>query len=132
MTPKSTAFRQILSLDPTQTPSVPNLSEVPDLIGPITDLLTFYSDLWLAIRQGNLHNEGDHFFTETNMPASWADGTYITLGESAIDFDVTLVAIDRVKQSAKLLVLLSFLLPSPGFQAESRRRARTYFGRLAR
>jgi hypothetical protein len=37
-------FRQPLSLDPNHIPSVPNLGQVDRvLIGPITDLLTFYS-----------------------------------------------------------------------------------------
>src|SRR5579864_3063286 len=46
------AFRQIVSLDPGVAPAVPNLSQVIPLVGPITDLLTFYSDLWLANRLG--------------------------------------------------------------------------------
>src|SRR5437660_1202835 len=54
-------FRQHLSLDPAVLPSLPDFSHVtPMLIGPSADLLTFYSDLWLAIKQGTLLLSGDH------------------------------------------------------------------------
>jgi hypothetical protein len=44
LSPASLSFRQTLSLDPAIQPSIPNLSQVqPFLIGPITDMLTFYS-----------------------------------------------------------------------------------------
>lgn len=101
----SLAFRQTLSLDPTTPPSIPNLSQVqPFLIGPITDMLTFYADLWLAIRQGNLKGPGDHTYVKVGTPASWADGTYTIMGESSIDFDLTLKEIDSSNQVAVLLV----------------------------
>ena len=53
LSPASLSFRQTLfPLDPSLPPSIPNLSRVqPFLIGPITDALTFYSDLWLAAQQ---------------------------------------------------------------------------------
>jgi hypothetical protein len=45
----SQKFRQKSSLEPDVSLSVPDLSHVgPKIIGPITDLLTIYSDLWLA------------------------------------------------------------------------------------
>ncbi len=102
--PESLEFRQVLSLEPEQIPFIPNLAQVPRLIGPITDLLTFYADLWLAIREAKLSNVGDHFFQEGNMASSWADGTNVILGESAIDFDITLDAIDEANQIATLVV----------------------------
>ena len=100
------SFRQRLSLDPNQIPSVPDLSKVdPKLIGPITDLMTFYSDLWLAIKTGQLNKAGDHFYFKNPMPpASWADGTRVLVGESAIDFDMTLKAMDTAAGTAVLEV----------------------------
>lgn len=98
-------FRQTLSLDPAIPPSIPNLSQVqPFLIGPITDMLTFYSDLWLAIQQSDLKRSGDHAYVKVGMPASWADGNYVTLGEDSIDFDLTLKELNTSTQIATLLV----------------------------
>ncbi len=98
-------FRQTLSLDPAITPSIPNLSLVqPFLIGPITDMLTFYSDLWLAIEQSDLKRPGDHAYVKVGTPASWADGNYVTLGEDSIDFDLTLKELNSSTQIATLLV----------------------------
>jgi len=101
----SLSFRQTLSLDPAIQPSVPNLSQVqPFLIGPITDLLTFYSDLWLAIGQHGLARAGDHAYVKFGVPSSWADGTYVILGEDSIDFDLTLKELNAASQTATLLV----------------------------
>ena len=97
-------FRQTLSLSPDSHPSVPDLSKVqPFLIGPITDMLTFYADLWLAIQQGNLNRAGDHTYVKFGTTASWADGNYVLLGEDSIDFDLTLKEVDSAKQVATLL-----------------------------
>jgi len=101
----SQQFRQVLSLGPEKPPSMPNLAEVqPILIGPITDLMTFYVDLWLANRTGKLTHAGDHAYQKLGMPASWADGNYVVLGEDSIDFDMTLTNVDRSNQVATLLV----------------------------
>jgi len=101
----SLSFRQTLSLDPATPPSIPNLSLVqPFLIGPITDTLTFYSDLWLAIQQSDLKRPGDHAYVKVGTPASWADGNYVTLGEDSIDFDLALKELSRSTQIATLLV----------------------------
>jgi len=105
LSPASLSFRQTLSLDPAIPPSVPNLSQVqPFLIGPITDMLTFYSDLWLAIRQSDLKHAGDHAYVKFGGPSSWADGNYVILGEDSIDFDLTLKVLDPSSQIATLLV----------------------------
>ncbi len=105
LSPASLSFRQTLSLDPAIQPSIPNLSQVqPFLIGPITDLLTFYSDLWIAIGQSDLKHTGDHAYVKFGGPASWADGNYVILGEDSIDFDLTLKALDPASQIATLLV----------------------------
>jgi len=81
--PQSTLdFRQVVTLDPKLRSGIPNLSKVhPALIGPITDFMTFYIHLALAIRNG-LKRPGDHFYQKFGTPASWADGTYIVTGES--------------------------------------------------
>ncbi len=103
--PASENFRQQLSLDPDRPPSVPDLSKVsPMLIGPITDLLTFYSDLWLAMRAGSLVHAGDHFYHSYGTPASWADGTHVLVGQDSIDFDVTLADVNRSDQTATVAV----------------------------
>jgi hypothetical protein len=76
-------FRQVLSLDPGAPPLVPNLSNVVQLVGPITDMLTFYADLWIAIRMNHFAKAGDHlyFAPPGNKPNSWADGVYTLIGE---------------------------------------------------
>ncbi len=105
LTPASLNFRQVLSLNPDVPPAVPNLSQVqPMLIGPITDMLTFYADLWLAMKQENFQHAGDHAYVKYGSPASWADGNYVVLGEDSIDFDLTLKEVDAAKRQATLLV----------------------------
>jgi len=103
--PASVDFRQVLSLDPRKPPAIPNLAVVhPSLIGPITDLLTFYSDLWLAEQVGTLSKPGDRAYQEHGTPASWADGNYVVLGEDSIDFDITLTEVDAAREAATLLI----------------------------
>jgi hypothetical protein len=99
------AFRQRLTLDPDRNPSMPDLSTVdPKLIGPVTDLMTFYADLWLANKLGQLKKAGDHFYFRNPMPASsWADGSHTLIGESAIDFDLTLKSVDTAAGTAVLV-----------------------------
>ncbi len=99
-------FRQRLTLDPDQMPSLPDLTKVdPRLIGPITDLMTFYIDFWLAGKTGQLKKAGDHFYFPNPMPgASWADGRHVVLGESAVDFDMTLKSVDTAAGTAVLEV----------------------------
>jgi hypothetical protein len=105
LSPASLTFRQTISLDPAVPPSIPNLSQVqPFLIGPITDLLTFYADLWMANKQSGLVRAGDHVYVKVGIPASWADGTYTILGESSVDFDITLKELDDADHVATLLV----------------------------
>jgi hypothetical protein len=101
----SQAFRQLLTLEANpRYAQVPDLRKVhPMLIGPITDLLTFYADLLVAHGAG-LMKAGDHFQLAHGTPASWADGQHVILGEDSIDFDVTLKGIDRAAGTATLLV----------------------------
>ena len=89
--PTSREFRQLLSLSPDYTPSLPDFSRIhPRLVGPTADLMTFYSDVWLAMRQPGLRRGGDRAVVNDGQASSWADGTRILIGENAIDFVIVL------------------------------------------
>jgi hypothetical protein len=84
-------FRQFLSLAPNYTPALPDFSRLhPRLIGPTADLMTFYSDVWLAMRQPNLRQAGDRVRVNHGDASSWADGRRVLLGEDSFDFDIVL------------------------------------------
>ena len=103
--PQMTDFRQRLTLDTRENPSIPDLSKVdPKAIGPITDLMTFYSDLWLANKTGQLAKPGDHFYLKYGVPSSWADGTYTLVGQSAVDFDMTWKSVNAADKTAVLVI----------------------------
>jgi hypothetical protein len=103
--PDDAAMRETLSLDPEYRLTVPNLSKVnPRLIGPITDLLTFYADLQIAARMKELKQPNDHVFFKHGTPSSWADGQYFIIAEDAIDFDITLRSVDAATRTATLIV----------------------------
>ncbi|MGP8251657.1 MAG: hypothetical protein ACLQHF_06445 [Terracidiphilus sp.] len=105
MAPGMADFRQKLSLDTNATPSIPDLTKVdPKMIGPITDLMTFYVDLWLPAKMGVVKKPGDHFYFKFGMPSSWADGTHVLTGVSSIDFDFTLKSVDAAAGTATLEV----------------------------
>jgi hypothetical protein len=106
MTPAMKDFRQSLSLDPATPSGVPNLSQVIPMVGPITDMLTFYADLWLATKLNKFAKPGDHFYFDamSHTPNSWADGNYTIIGEDVIAFDITLVDIDATNKIATLEV----------------------------
>ena len=97
-------FRQTLSLDPNASPGLPDFTHVnPMLIGPVADMLNFYVDEWLAIKQ-TLHKSGDHVYIKHGGPNSWADGVQTILGQDSIDFDVTLSDVDDSAHTAKVVV----------------------------
>ena len=101
----SITFRQILSLPPSTGIKVPDLGKVyPMLIGPVTDLLTFYADLQIVAQGGSLARPGDHFYYKYGTPASWADGMHVLTGEDSIDFDVTLAELNEKASYAVLIV----------------------------
>jgi hypothetical protein len=103
--PEANQFRQKLSLEPDVSLSVPDLNHVdPKMIGPITDLLTIYSDLWLANKMGIFSKAGDHFYFKSGTANSWVDGNYVLLGQDSIDFDLTLTKVDQPNQTATLVV----------------------------
>lgn len=105
LSPAMADYRQQLSLDPSLPPSPPDLRAVdPNMIGPVTDMMTFYVDLWLAAKFNSLKAPGDHFTFSNPMTASWADGTFVLTGQDAIDFDMTLKSVDTANQVAVLLV----------------------------
>lgn len=84
---------------------MPDLSKVdPKMVGPITDLLTFYIDLWLINKTGVLKHPGDHFYVPNPQVASWADGTHVLIGTDHVDFDLNLQSIDPVKGTAVVVV----------------------------
>jgi hypothetical protein len=100
-----TEFSQQLSLDPDVPPSVPDLAHAPPaLIGPMTDLLTFYADLWLAAKQPSLVRGGDQVYVQHGTPSSWADGSRVLVGEDSIDFDITLSEVNTAKGTAQVVV----------------------------
>jgi hypothetical protein len=105
LSPATSNFRQVVSLAPETSPSFPDLSQVDRrLIGPITDWMTFYADLWLANRLNKLSHPGDHFYFKRGTPNSWADGNHVLLGEDSIDFDLTLKDVNQTDKIATLLV----------------------------
>lgn len=90
------AFRHELSLDPRHRLALPDLAQAtPVLIGPVTDMLTFYTDALIVLADQNFSHAGDRKYVRWGGPNSWADGEYVLLGQNSIDFDVTLAGIDR-------------------------------------
>ena len=105
LTPTSRQFRQAVALSGGAPFVFPDLSRLqPSLIGPVTDLLTFYADLFLVMHAGQLRAPGDRFLVRRDVPNSWADGTVVLVGEGAIDFDIALTDINRLNGVAGLLV----------------------------
>jgi hypothetical protein len=105
LSPASSNFRQAVTLSPEAPPSFPNLGKVDTkMIGPITDWMTFYADLWLADKLNTLNHTGDHFYFKRGTPNSWADGNYVVLGEDSIDFDFTLKEVNQAQKTATLVV----------------------------
>ena len=105
LSPISLSFRQNLSIAGTDKYLVvPDLSKVqPFLIGPITDMLTIYSDVFIA-GQMKLVREGQHAYFAHGTPSSWADGQRVVEGEDSIDFDMTLLEVKPADHTATLLV----------------------------
>jgi len=101
----SRAFREPLSLAAGSRLGIPDLSKVQaGLIGPITDLLTFYADMKIAMNQKGLMRAGDHAYVNFARPNSWADGTRVIVGEDSIDFAILLQSIDTTTEVATLVV----------------------------
>lgn len=105
MSPGSLAFRQTVSLSGMgKYMAIPDLGLVDRfLIGPITDMLTFYSDL-LICKQLKLTHVGAHGYFEHGSPNSWADGQHVLLGEDSIDFDVTLIGLNPTEHMISFVI----------------------------
>lgn len=105
LTPASLALRQTVSLDdPASYMSMPSLANVqPLLIGPITDTLTLYSDLLLAMKAKLVH-PGQTSYVPTTTANSWADGQHVVLGEDAVDFLFTVEAVNPAEHTETLLI----------------------------
>ena len=105
LSPAMLEFREALSLDPNSMPSGPDLSKVDSrMVGPITDLMTFYVDLWLVNKTGVLRHPGDHLYVPNPQVSSWADGKQVLTGKDQIDFDLNFQSIDPAKQTAVIVV----------------------------
>lgn len=105
LTPASLAVRQTVSLDdPASYMKMPNLAVVqPLMIGPITDTLTFYSDLLLAMR-ANLVEPGQTAYVPRTTPNSWADGHYVLVGQDVVDFAITVESVNAAEHTETLLI----------------------------
>jgi len=102
-------FRQQLTLDPNRHSVFPNLSRIDRrLVGPVTDFMNFYVDLWLAEKTEKLAHAGDRFYLKHGKPNSWADGSYVLIGEDSIDFDLSL---EDVNQSENTVIVLIHHVP---------------------
>jgi hypothetical protein len=105
LTAASLALRQTVSLDdPATYMKVPNLANVqPLLIGPITDTLTIYSDLLLAM-QAKLVQPGQTAYVSRTTPNSWADGQRVLLGQDVVDFSLEVEAVNPAEHTKTLLI----------------------------
>jgi hypothetical protein len=105
LTPASLALRQTVSLDaPASYMRVPNLATVqPLLIGPITDTLTIYSDLLLAM-QAKLAQPGQTAYVSRTTPNSWADGQRVLLGQDVVDFSLKVETVNPAEHTETLLI----------------------------
>jgi hypothetical protein len=74
--------------------------------------MTFCADLFLAMRGGVLQKPGDHFQFASPVVGSFADGTSVVLGESAVDFDITLSTVDT-QNGLAVLRIKHFPPPKP-------------------
>jgi len=105
LSPASLALRQTVSLDDFSSyMKVPDLASVqPLLIGPITDTLTIYSDLLLAMQSKLVQPEQTAYVSRTT-PNSWADGQHVLLGQDVVDFSLKVESLNPAEHSETLLI----------------------------
>ena len=101
--PDGPGIRQRVTLSPEFMLPPDVAHTTPALIAPTLDFYTFYVDLWLAGKLPLTH-AGAHGRIPGHGPNSWADGTRITVGQDAVDFDITLTDVDSVAGVAHVLV----------------------------
>lgn len=105
LTDASRDFRQTITLAGGVPFTMPDLSRIqPGLIGPVTDLLTFYADLFLATHAGQVREPGDRFVFPSPAINSWADGTFVVIAAGEVDFHVSLTRVDKAAGTATVLV----------------------------
>lgn len=98
-------MRQKFSLDPNFMPVPPNMHQIEQgMVGPVTDLMTFYIDLWLIHKTGQLNKPGDHFYFNMPMTPSWADGKTLLIAEDSFAFDMTWKSTNAADQTAILVI----------------------------
>jgi hypothetical protein len=116
LTPASLALSQTVSLDdPVSYMKVPDLAAVqPLLIGPITDTLTIYSDLLLAM-QSKLVQPGQTAYVSRTTPNSWADGQRVLLGQDVVDFSLKVETVNPAEHTETLLIQH---VPPPALQVQ--------------
>ncbi len=90
------SLAQEFPLPPTAPPAEPRLT------GPALDLLTFYIDLWVAAKLP-LYQPGNRFAFPGRGSNSWANGTTLVIAEDAVDFDLTLTAVDTAAGLARVM-----------------------------
>ena len=105
LTPASLLLGQTVSQDdPVSYMKVPDLTAVqPLLIGPITDTLTIYSDLLLAMR-AQLVQPGQTAYVARTSPNSWADGKHVLLGQDVVDFSLKVENVNSAEHTETLLI----------------------------
>lgn len=104
LTPASLALRQTVSLDDASYMRIPNLANVQTLlVGPITDTLTFYSDLLLATK-AKLMQPGQTAYVSRTSPNSWADGQRVLLGQDVVDFALSVESVNPAENTETLLI----------------------------
>jgi len=98
-------MRQRFSLDPNFIPVPPNMHQIePRMVGPVTDFGTFYADLWIILKTGQLTKPGDHFYFVMPITPSWADGNQLLVGEDSFAFDLTWKSTNPADQTAILMI----------------------------
>jgi hypothetical protein len=103
LSPVAQGTRLIVTTEGAMPFQPPDLSSVDRLLGPITDAMTFYADLFLARRLA-LGQPGDRRVFHNAPVASWADGRTILTGEDHVDFDLLFKEIDRASGVGVLLI----------------------------
>jgi len=104
LSPAAEAFRLEVTLGGGQPFVIPDLSKTPGIVGPVLDLLTFYTDQFLAIHQNDLRLPGHRAVVPIDLVPSWADGVSVILGEDHFHFDLTLTKVDSEAGRATLLI----------------------------